>query len=398
VKIVELGKFFPPNHFGGIEMVTELSALALAAHHDVTVICHNNKSESVEETRDGFRLIRCATEFSRYSQPVSLTMGRILKRSRPDLIHFHAPNFWAALMVELYCPHVPVIVTHHADVQGRVILRNILRPLYHRIARRSRLVMASSERIVRHSTDLPKGLDRVIALPSGVDETAFELDPQAKEQIEAEKRQMFGDDIVVGFVGRLAWYKGLSVLLKATRPLIGIRLVIVGDGALRGQLEAETEGLGIADRVHFTGCLSEADKIKHLHMMDIVVLPSTDITEAFGIVQIEAQFCARPVIRTDLPTGIRDITIDGVTGLVVPAGGEHSLSAAIARLALDRELRAQMGRCGRERAAAHFSRRRFATRLNAAVNTLFEHDIDAAALRSDSPRLLEPKKIRADVR
>ena len=199
VKIVELGKFFPPYHFGGIEMVTELSALALAAHHDVTVICHNNKSESVEETRDGFRLIRCATEFSRCSQPVSLTMGRVLTRSRPDLIHFHAPNFWAALMVELYCPRVPVIVTHHADVQGRVILRNILRPLYHRIARRSRLVMASSERIVRYSTDLPKGLDRIMTLPSGVDETAFELDPSAKEQIEVEKRQMFGDHIVVGF-------------------------------------------------------------------------------------------------------------------------------------------------------------------------------------------------------
>jgi glycosyltransferase involved in cell wall biosynthesis len=383
VKIVELGKFFPPYHFGGIEVVTELSALALAAHHDVTVICHNNRPICEEETRDGFRLIRCATEFSRYSQPVSLSMGRILRTSKPDLIHFHAPNFWAALMLEVYCPRVPVIVTHHADVQGRDFLKRLLLPLYRRVVRRARLVMVASERNVDQSVDLPKGLERVYELPSAVDERAYELSPTDHSQVEARKKRLFGDCIVVGFVGRLAWYKGLSVLLKAMSSLPELRLLLVGDGALRSQLQREAEGLGIADRILFAGSVSNAEKIKYFHMMDIFVLPSTHVTEAFGIVQIEAQLCGRPVIRTDLPTGVRDITIDGATGLVVPAGDVASLSDAIARLGRDRSLREQLGRRGRERAMSHFSRRTFAMRLNEAVNSVFECDTGTAAPLAD---------------
>jgi glycosyltransferase involved in cell wall biosynthesis len=379
VKIVELGKFFPPYHFGGIEVVTELSALALAAHHDVTVICHNNKPICEEETRDGFKLIRCATEFSRYSQPVSLSMGRILRTSKPDLIHFHAPNFWAALMLEVYCPHVPVIVTHHADVQGRDFLKRILLPLYRRVVRRARLVMVASERNVDQSVDLPKGLERVYELPSGIDERAYELSQSERSQVETRKEQLFGDCIVVGFVGRLAWYKGLSVLLKAISSLPEFRLLVVGDGALRSQLQREAEALRIADRILFVGSVSNAEKIKYFHMMDIFVLPSTHVTEAFGIVQIEAQFCGRPVIRTDLPTGVRDITIDGATGLVVRAGDVASLSDAIAHLGRDRSLREQLGRRGRERAMSHYSRRRFAMRLNEAVNSVFECDAGTAA-------------------
>jgi glycosyltransferase involved in cell wall biosynthesis len=397
VKIVELGKFFPPNQFGGIEMATESFARALAAQHEVTVICHNNKPVYDEETRDGFKLIRCATEFLRFSQPVSLWMGRILRRTKPDLILLHAPNFWGALMVELYCPRVPVVVIHHADVQGRVLLNSILRPLYRRIVRRARLVIVASKRNVGQSVDLPKELGRVCELPLGVDETAYELSLRERLQIEVRKKELFGDSIVVGFLGRFAWYKGLSILLKAVSPLADIRLLLVGDGSLRGQLKKEAEGLGMADRVRFVGHVSEAEKVKYFHMMDIFVLPSTHITEAFGIVQIEAQFCGRPVIRTDLPTGVRDITIHGVTGLAVPAGDVRSLSEAIAHLSRDRALREQLGRRGRERAVAHFSRRKFAVGLNAAVNSIFECDIDMTAPRVDPPWLPEPKKWRADV-
>jgi glycosyltransferase involved in cell wall biosynthesis len=396
MKVVELGKYFPPNQFGGIEMATESFARALATDHDVTVICHNNKPVYDEETRDGYKLIRCATEFLRYSQPVSLRMGRILRRADPDLILLHAPNFWGALMVELYCPRVPVVIIHHADVQGRVLLKSILRPLYRRVVRRARLVIVASKRNVGQSVDLPKGLDQICELPLGVDETAYDLSLSDRAKIEASKKALFGDSIVVGFVGRFAWYKGLSVLLKAVRPLTEIRLLLVGDGTLRGQLEKEAEGLGIANRIRFVGQVSEAEKVKYFHMMDMFVLPSTHTTEAFGIVQIEAQLCSRPVIRTDLPTGVRDITIHGVTGLAVKAGDVSSLSEAIAHLSRDRALREQLGRRGRERAVAHFSRRKFAMGLNAAVNTIFECDI-GRPLRVEPAWLPELEKSPADV-
>ena len=77
--------------------------------------------------------------------------------------------------------------------------------------------------------------------------------------------------------------------------------------------------------------VSFTDKVKFLHMMDIFVLPSTHITEAFGITQIEAQVCSRPLVSTNLPTGTSDINVDGVTGLVVPPGDTAALAAALLR-------------------------------------------------------------------
>src|SRR5262249_25506354 len=102
--------------------------------------------------------------------------------------------------------------------------------------------------------------------------------------------------------------------------------------------------------------------------------------------------------RTDLPTGIRDITIDGVTGLAVAAGDEQSLSNAIARMARDRGLREELGRRGRERAAAHFSQRKFAARLNGAINTIFGRDSGSAPRRAEPMWLSETKSVRASLR
>lgn len=372
MRIVELGKYFPPNCYGGIELMTELSAEALSAHHEVTVICHNNSRVSEEQTQNGFKVVRCGTDFALFSQPISFSMGRALKDAKPDLIHFHAPNFWAAIMLTVYCPDVPVIVTHHADVEGRAAFKKLLLPIYRHIVRRSRIVFVTSKKNVHRSKDLPKVLNNIVELPCGLDENDYELDAAGVHEAATEKKRLFGNSVVVGFVGRLAWYKGLSVLLKSAVGVPNVGVLIIGEGPLRRQLEGEARELGLSDRVVFVGRIASSEKSKYYHMMDISVLPSTHITEAFGIAQIEAQLCSRPVIRTDLPTGVSDITIDGLTGLVVPAGDAGALSAAIQRLADSESLRTELGQRGRQRALSLFSRSRFADKFNEAVNVALD--------------------------
>jgi glycosyltransferase involved in cell wall biosynthesis len=367
INIVQLGKYYPPQYFGGIEKMTELSARALADDYNLTVICHSTSRKSHEEVGPKYRVIRCGTQFRAFSQPISLSMGFQLRKTKPDLIHLHGPNFWGAFVMALFCPKVPVIVTHHNDVEGRRFLKKLLLPLYRWTLKRARLVIVTSLKNVKRSTDLPPDLPRVVAIPPGVDERDYELDPFTLRQVHNQKRADFGENAVIGFVGRLVWYKGLSLLLQAISRLPHVSLVLIGDGPLLGHLQEEARSLDISERVRFAGAVSTVEKIKYLHMIDMLALPSTHVTEAFGITQLEALICSRPVISTDLPTGVSDVNVDGKTGLVVPVKDVDSMMWAINRLAMDRKLRERLGAAGRERVQAAFSEHNYMQKLQAEV-------------------------------
>lgn len=365
--IVQMGKFLSPEYFGGIEVITELSAKALTTEHRVTLICHSSDRLSREEFRDGYRVIRSGTQFKKFSQPVSLGMGFALRRAKPDLIHFHAPNFWAALMIELFCPRTDVIITHHADVEGRGALKRWLLPIYHRLAKRAKSIIVNSLKNIAYSRDLPKDLKRVVAIPYGLNEAKYRLNDVDINRSRSIKKEMFGDKVVIGFVGRLVWYKGLPTLIEAISKNPNVALLVVGDGPLKSRLMEQADSLNFIDRIHFTGAVSDEDKLRYLHAMDVFVLPSTHITEAYGISQIEAMLCGVPVISTSLPTGVSDVSVDGETGLVVTPGDIDELSAAIERLASDPSLRAQLGAQARERAIRNFSETSYMMKLREEV-------------------------------
>jgi rhamnosyl/mannosyltransferase len=130
---------------------------------------------------------------------------------------------------------------------------------------------------------------------------------------------------------------------------------MIGDGPLREQTVQRAKAAGIADRMHFLGSLDEREKVRHLAMIDVLLLPSTDTTEAFGVVQIEAQLLGKPVIASRLPTGITDVTIDNETGLLIPPGDPDSLGRAITKLIADPDLRARFGENGRIHALKYFT-------------------------------------------
>jgi rhamnosyl/mannosyltransferase len=156
------------------------------------------------------------------------------------------------------------------------------------------------------------------------------------------------------FVGRLVSYKGLDVLLDAVTGTT-LRLVIVGDGPLRATLQQRIAERRLGDRVVLAGRMSD-DAMPGLYQAtDYCVLPSTTPAEMFGIVQLEAMACGRPVISTALSTGVREVNVPEVTGLVVPPGDSVALRGAMETLAGDAELRARLGEAGRRRVLARFT-------------------------------------------
>ena len=113
--------------------------------------------------------------------------------------------------------------------------------------------------------------------------------------------------------------------------------------------------------------MTDDERLAWLHACDALVLPSTTRQEAFGMVQLEAMLCGRPVVSTDLPTGVPWVNVHGETGLVVAAGDVAALRTALQRIVADKDLRAAMGAAARQRATTVFT----ADRMRSAAANLF---------------------------
>jgi glycosyltransferase involved in cell wall biosynthesis len=151
------------------------------------------------------------------------------------------------------------------------------------------------------------------------------------------------------FVGRLSPQKGVATLLAAFAGLTtpGARLVLVGDGPDRDDLERQARRLGVRDRIHVTGFVPHSRIPAVLASADLLVLPS--VYEEFGTVLVEAMQVGLPAVASRVG-GIPEVVEDGVTGLLVPPGDPRSLAAAIDRVLGDPELAQRLGGSARRRA------------------------------------------------
>jgi glycosyltransferase involved in cell wall biosynthesis len=164
-------------------------------------------------------------------------------------------------------------------------------------------------------------------------------------------RKKYGSRIVLG-VGRLVYYKGFEYLIRAMSEVDG-QLLIVGDGPLRSKLELEAKKSVAAARVTFLS--SVEDVIPYYQAANVFALPSIARSEAFGIVQLEAMACRKPVVNTLLDSGVPYVSVNGITGLTVPPADSKALAQALNQL-LDNPARcAEYGFAGRQRVEAEFN-------------------------------------------
>jgi glycosyltransferase involved in cell wall biosynthesis len=165
---------------------------------------------------------------------------------------------------------------------------------------------------------------------------------------------------LVGAVGRLVPVKDNETLLTAVQPLPGVHLALVGDGELRGPLEARARSLGMADRVHFTGWWEDLPGA----YSDLDVVALTSRNEGTPLALIEAGAAGRPVVSTDVG-GVRSVVADGVSGVLTPPGDPSAVSRALARLLAEPESRRRMGLAGRARVQERFGHQRLVADIRA---------------------------------
>ncbi len=347
MRILHLSKHYPPDP-GGLEYVVGALAEGAAARgHEVRVVCaagggREGDRRTTESPRMGVAVVRLPTHGVVFSQP--LVRGYLAASRWPaDVVYVHRPHPLADVAA-LWGPERPVVLLHHSDVQRQRVGGAALRPLARAVARRARAVVVASESHLRFARDLGAGGRRKArVIPFGVDHRHFT--PGAPHRRPAE----FGVEGPVGlFVGRLVGYKGLDVLVRAVRGT-DLRMVIVGTGPERGQLESMVSRSGLGERVVFAGAVTAERLPDYYRAANYFVLPSTTPAEMFGIAMVEAMAAGTPPISTALSTGVREVNVADETGLVVPVGDHQALRRAMERLANDAMLRSRLGVSARRR-------------------------------------------------
>jgi rhamnosyl/mannosyltransferase len=168
---------------------------------------------------------------------------------------------------------------------------------------------------------------------------------------------------VLLFAGKLRYYKGLNYLLEAMREIPRAQLVVVGAGPMEQTWRALAQTLEVDARVQFVGEVPDAQLPSYYAAADIFVLPASERSEAFGLVQLEAMAAGKPVVCTELGTGTSFVNVNEETGLVVPARDAHALAVAINRLLDDAALRERMGAAGRARVRNEFALEKMVERV-----------------------------------
>lgn len=181
---------------------------------------------------------------------------------------------------------------------------------------------------------------KVTVIPYGIDPSRVRLsdnDPQTS---------VAGAPPRVLFVGRLVYYKGLDTLLDAA-PAINAELVLLGDGPLYPRLRAKVDAMGLADKVRFIRDADGAALAAHLADCAVFVLPSTTTSESFGLSVLEAMAAGKPVVVTDVGTGLDELIRTTGAGRLVPPADPVALADAINGLLADPDERARLGAAGR---------------------------------------------------
>jgi len=351
--VLQVNKLYYP-HIGGIERIVQSISEGIRPSFEVQVLVCQPYGLARVDNVAGVSVTRAGSLGIWRSMPVSLSFPLIYRRMAPrfDLIHLHHPFPLGELSALKFNSRAKLVLTWYSSIVRQKYLFTLYRPLLEQLLERLDAIILIYPEALKHTTVLAQHHHKCWTIPLGIDAQQFQTGEGWSQEV-AELREKYGDRLIL-FVGRLVYYKGLEYLITAMRSVSG-RLLVVGDGPLKKALQKQVLEMGLRDRVVFVGTATQSRLRSLLNACDIFVLPSTHPSEAFGLVQLEAMACRKPVVNTNLPSGVPFVSLDRVTGLTVEPCNSRALAQAINTLLSDPELRRSYGENGRQRVLREFT-------------------------------------------
>ena len=335
---------------GAERLVVDLADRFASLGHPVLLVYLTGKAEVVP-LHPGVTVLGAGMTRSPISLFTTLfSVRRAVRSFRPDVINshlVHASLFARLLRLTMRTPRL-ISSAHNMDEGG---------------GRGRMLAYRMSDWLVDISTNVSdeavaafvaRGAvkpGRMVTMHNGIDVEKFRFMPRARDEL----RQALGcvDGKLLLAVGRFHELKDYPNLIQAFARVrarkAGVKLVIVGDGSLRGELEAMVQSLGLSDDVHLLGVRHDVPEL--MSACDVFVLSSA--SEGFGLVVAEAMACGRIVVATDCG-GVREVV--GNSGLLVPPQDSEKLASAIlSAVEQDSETASAMARSARQRVERLYS-------------------------------------------
>ncbi|MFC2163429.1 glycosyltransferase [Acidobacteriota bacterium] len=285
-----------------------------------------------------------------------LRLAQLMKRRKCRLVHFHDARSLAVGSAAASLAKVPL----------RVISRRVTYPLGRNYFSQ-RMYTKDIDILIANSNDADKALidggvnqDKIRVIPDGINYSLFD---EAASSDYLRRELSFGsDDFLVGIVAHLADNKGHKYLIKTTQILKEkapqIKVIIVGSGPLRMDLDKQVKESNVEDIVYFLGFRQDVPQI--LSSLDLFVL--TSYQEGLGSRILDAMACRLPVVATQAGE-IPELVVHEETGLLVPPQRSSSLAKAILRIYANRNLGEKLGQKGYELVHRKFSARAMASKI-----------------------------------
>lgn len=360
MKIAHIISTFYPYKSGMGNSVASFARELLNFKHEVTVITPNLKSqEQTSEDWHGVKILRLKPLFSYGSAAILPTVAKDLKNY--DLVHLHYPFYGTAELVALAKIRSPrkikLILHYHMDTRGRglkglifIWYRIFWLPILLRLA--DEVVCASLD-YAKHS-DLgryyQKHYQKFSQVPFGVDVEHFK-----NCRLESSDHHNI---LFVGALDHQHYFKGVDKLIEALPTIIAsvpdATLTIVGRGDLEDAYKQMAQDANLADKVTFVNDASDSALVDYYSQASLLVLPSINQSEAFGLVLLEAMACGKPVVASNLP-GVRSVFKKGKHGLRVQPGDVKDLSDKIIYLLTHKNVADRMGLAAKNLVAKRYS-------------------------------------------
>lgn len=337
MRIAHIAPVFPPTR-GGMGTTAYQQARALA-HLGADVTVFTRRDPRPASRPEGVEVVALPALIIKGN---AACLPQVLWRLRNyDLVHLHYPFFGTAELVAArrLVKGPPLVLNYHMDAVGRGWLAHAFRWHRHTVFP---LIVRAADGIVVTTSDyaassflgpqIAGGDQRLAVIPHGID--TEHLSPNGDGEADRARLGITRRPLIffLAQLDRTHYFKGLHILFDALLRMPDAGLLVGGDGNLRRDYEARARALGLADRVQFAGDISDAQLPSYYRAADVVVLPSVDRTEAFGLVLLEGMACGRPVVASRLP-GVRTLVDEGHTGYLVEPGNAADLAEKIQRCA-----------------------------------------------------------------
>jgi rhamnosyl/mannosyltransferase len=408
-RILHIGKFFPP-FAGGIEnFLADLMPAQIKQGDSVAALVHDHQPRlarffaAVQAEIWNNQTIYRAPSYGRLLYaPVSpqfpFWFNRVLQEFQPQILHLHMPNTSAFLALGLArAKHIPWVIHWHADVVSAVnkklsMAYHIYRPFEQQLLAKAHTIIATSPPYLSTSVALQPWQDKCHIIPLGIASARLpEPTPEAQNWAEQQWNEENEKTVLnkkspppfcqsgerkkirILSVGRLTYYKGHEILIRAMDHVENAQVFIVGQGELRQHLAALITDLKLESKVKLLGYCSDSELTALFATCDCFCLPSLERTEAFGVVLLEAMRYGKPIIASAIEgSGVPWVIQEA--GILVPPQNITVLANTLQKIGNDLKWRTSLGEKGQQRFKQLFDIKIVSIQLSTLYQNILGHE------------------------